>query len=184
MSAQKVLNMLLKFGRLTREHAIKELAKLFKENDSAIVANFQNVSVGKVEGLKKPLKASKAKFKVVKNSMAKIAAKNSDFESLIPLFEGTCAVTFCDENAFIASSKVFVNFAKENEGFKVRGGSISGTYLDHNGIKEMSLLPAREVLIAKTLGVMKSPISGFVGVLSNVINGFVRAIDQISKKKQ
>lgn len=184
MPAQKVLNMLLKFGRLTREHAIKELTKLFKENDSAIVANFQNVSVDKVEALKKPLKASRAKFKVVKNSMAKIAAKNANFEGLIPLFEGTCAVTFCDENTFIASSKIFVNFAKDNEGFKVRGGSIAGTYLDYNGIKEMALLPTREVLIARALGAMKSPISGFVGVLSNVVNGFVRTIDQISKKKQ
>ena len=175
--------MLLKFGRLTREHAIKELTDLFKESDSAIVANFQKVSVNKVQGLKKPLKASNAKFKVVKNSMVRIAAKNANFENLIPLFEGTCAVTFCDQDTFIASSKVFVNFAKENEGFKVCGGSMAGVFIDPNGIKEMSLLPSREVLLTKTLGTMMSPISGFVGVLNNVVNGFVRIIDQISKKK-
>lgn len=176
--------MLLKFGRLTREHAIKELVKLFKENDSAIVANFQRVNVNKVHGFKKPLKAQGAKFKVVKNSMAKIAAKNANLEGLVPLFEGTCAVTFCNQDTFMSVSKTFVNFAKENEGFRISGGLIAGKFLDSNNIKELALLPSREVLIANTLGAMKSPISGFVGILNNVINGFVRVVDQISKKKQ
>jgi len=175
--------MLLKFGRLTREHAIKEITNLFKENDSAIVANFARVNVNKVQNLKKPLKASKAKFKVVKNSMAKIAAKNAKFENLAPLFEGTCAVTFCSQDGFLAVSKIFVNFAKENEGFKICGGSLAGEFIDNNKIKQLAALPSREVLLAKAMGGMKSPISGFVGVLNNLVNGFVRVVDQISKKK-
>lgn len=175
---------MLKFGRLTRDSAIKELTKLFKENDSAIVANFQRVSVNKVESLKKPLKASGAKFKVVKNSMAKIAVKNADFNSLTDLFEGTCAVTFCSQDGFLAASKIFTNFAKDNEGFKLRGGCLAGEAVDVNKIKELALLPGRDMLIARAIGGIKSPISGFVGVLSNVVSGFVRVVDQISKKKQ
>jgi len=174
---------MLKFGRLTRDHAVKELTKLFKESDSAIVANFQHVSVTRVQNLKKPLKVSKAKFKVVKNSMARIAAKNANFESLVPLFEGTCAVTFCNQDSFLSASKVFVNFSKENEGFKICGGSLIGKFVSTEEIKELALLPSKEVLIAKAIGTMKSPISGFVGVLSNLVNGFVRVVDKIAKKK-
>ena len=174
---------MLKFGRLTRDHAVKELTKLFKESDSAIVANFQRVSVNKVQGLKKPLKASSARFKVVKNSMARIAAKNANFEPLVPLFEGACAVTFCNHDSFLAASKIFANFAKDNEGFKICGGSLIGKFVSTEEIKELALLPSKEVLIAKTIGAMKSPISGFVGVLNNLINGFVRVVDQIGKKK-
>jgi large subunit ribosomal protein L10 len=168
---------------MTRNHAVNELTKLFKESDSAIVANFQRVGVNKVQNLKKPLKLSGAKFKVVKNSMARIAAKNANFEPLVPLFEGTCAVTFCNQDTFLSASKVFVNFAKENEGFKICGGSLIGKFVSTEEIKELALLPSKEVLIAKAIGTMKSPISGFVGVLSNVVNGFVRVVDQINKKK-
>lgn len=73
---------MLKLGRLTREHMVKELTALFKENEAAIVSTFKGVSVARLAQLKKPLKLSRARFKVVKNSIARIAAKNSKMESL------------------------------------------------------------------------------------------------------
>ncbi|OIO78953.1 MAG: 50S ribosomal protein L10 [Candidatus Omnitrophica bacterium CG12_big_fil_rev_8_21_14_0_65_43_15] len=175
--------MLKKFGQLTRQHAINELTKLFKENESAIVTSFKQVDVNKMQAIKKPLKNSSARFKVVKNSMAKIAVKKADMEGMAGLFDGTCAVTFCDEDGFLAASKIFVNFSKENEGFKIRGGCLAGEFIDAERIRDFALLPGREALVAKAIGTMKSPITGLVGVLNNVINGFVRVVDQLAKKK-
>lgn len=174
---------MLKLGRLTREHMVKELTALFKENDAAIVGTFKAVSAARFQQLKKPLKLSKVRFKVVKNSIARIAAKNAKVEPLAPLFEGTCAVGFCSPDAFVSISKAFVNFSKENEGFKVCGGAIAGEFVSFDKIKEYALLPSKEVLLAKAVGAIKWPISGFVGVLNNLVNGFVRVVDQIAKKK-
>jgi large subunit ribosomal protein L10 len=174
---------MLKFGRVTRENMVKELTALFKENEAAIIVSFRNVDVNKFRQLKKSLSVSSVKFKIVKNSMARIAAKNAKLEYLAPLFEDTCAVGFCGEEALLASSGAFVNFSKENENFKIRGGSLTGDFMSLDGIKEFAMIPAREVLLAKAIGDIKSPISGFVGVLSNLVSGFIRTIDQIGKKK-
>jgi len=174
---------MFKFGRATRESAIKELTTIFKESDSAIVAKFKNIDVNRIQRLRKPLKSAPAKFKVVKNSMARIAAKNAKFESLVPLFEDTCAVTFCSQDGFLNASKIFVNFSKENEGFKICGGCFAGEFVSSDKIKELATLPTKEVLIARVAGGMKSPITGLVGVLNNLVSGFVRVVDQISKKK-
>jgi large subunit ribosomal protein L10 len=163
---------------------VKELTALFKENSATIIANFQNVDVNKFQKLKKPLKVSSVKLRIVKNSMARIAAKNAKMDSLAPLFEGTCAVGFSDTDAFVNTSKAFVNFSKENENFKIRGGFFLGEFISLDKIKEYALLPSREVLLARAVAGIKSPISGFVGVLNNVLSGFIRTVDQISKRKQ
>lgn len=175
---------MLKFGRTTRENMVKELTALFKENSAAIVTNLQKVNVNKVRGLRKPLKASRIKFKIVKNSMARVAAKNAKLDYLAPLFEGTCAVGFCDQDRIFSSSKILVNFSRENEGFKICGGSLGGEFVTPDRIKELAMIPSMEVLLARAIGGIKAPISGFVTVLNNVFSGFVRVVEQIGKKKQ
>lgn len=175
---------MLKFGRATRENMVKELTALFKENNAAIIANFQNIDVNKFQKLRKPLILASARLRIVKNSMARIAAKNAKLDSLSALFEGTCAVGFCTNDTFVNISKAFVNFSKENENFRIRGGSFSGEFISFDRIKEYATLPSREVLLAMTVGGIKSPISGFVGVLNNIVSGFVRVIEQIGKKGQ
>jgi len=105
--------MLKKFGQLTRQHAINELTKLFKENESAIVTSFKQVDVNKMQAIKKPLKNSSARFKVVKNSMAKIAVKKADMEGMAGLFDGTCAVTFCDGTVFWRRRKYLSIFQRK-----------------------------------------------------------------------
>ena len=161
---------------------VKELTALFKDNDAAIVVSFRNIDVNKFQKLKRPLGVSSVKFKIVKNSMARIAAKNAKLDYLVPLFEDTCAVSFCRQEAFLKSSKAFVNFSKENENFKIRGGSLTGEFISYDGIREFAMIPSREVLLATAVSAIKSPISGLVGVLNNLLGGFVRVVDQINKK--
>jgi len=174
---------MLKLGRRTRELMIKELTAQFKENNVVIVANFRNIDVNKIQKLKKPLLLSSTRFRVVKNSMARIAAKNSAMDFMAPFFEGTCGVGFCSGDV-VATSKIFVNFAKENENFKIRGASIAGEFISYDKIKELAVLPSREVLLAMTVRGIKAPISNFVGVLSNVAGSFVRVMDQIAKTRK
>ena len=173
----------VKLGRTTKEHMISELRSLFKENDSAIIAKFQKINVNRFQQLKKTSKLPLIKFKVVKNSMVRIAVKNAGMEFLNRLFEGTCAVLFCNSEEFLAASKTFINFSKENETFKVCGGVLAGESVDYDKIKQLAMLPSKEVLLGTAIGRIKSPISGFVGVLNNLSGSFVRVLDQIINKK-
>lgn len=175
---------MFKLGRATREHIANELTALFKESNAAIVANFQGVGVNKFQSLRGPLKGFSAKFRIVKNSMARVAAKNARKEFLAPLFEGTCGVGFCDQKDFLNVSKILVNFSKENEGFKICGGYFTDGFITTDKIRELAMLPSRGVLLARAVGGIKAPISGFVGVLNNLVSGLVRVVEQISKKKE
>lgn len=173
---------MFKLGRATREHIANELTALFKENNAAIVTNLQAVGVNKVQSLRKPLKGSSAKFRIVKNSMARIAAKKARKEFLAPLFEGTCAVGFCDQKDFLDVSKILVNFSRENEGFKICGGYFTDEFITVDKIRELAMLPSKAVLLARAVGGIKAPISGFVGVLNNLVSGLVRVVNEITKK--
>jgi len=175
---------MFKFGRATREYIAKELTDLFKKNSAAVIVNFQNVAVNKMQGLRKPLNAHAAKFRIVKNSMARIAAKNAKMDFLVSMFEGTCGIGFCDQADLVDISKAFVNFSKENEGFNISGGYFIDEFIPCDRIKELAMLPSKQALLTRAVRDIQSPISGFVGVLNDLVSGLVRVVEQIGKKRQ
>ena len=84
----------------------------------------------------------------------------------------------------VAVSKVLVTFAKEHEGFKVRGAVVEGQALTVDAVKALAALPSRDVLLAKMVGGMQAPVSGFVGVLAGVLRQAVLVMNAIRQSKE
>ena len=82
-----------------------------------------------------------------------------------------------------ANMKTLVEFAKENESFKVEAGFLSGKLVSKEQVKVLATLPSREVMLARVVGGIQAPISGFVGVLAGTLRKVVTAFDAIAKKK-
>ena len=80
-------------------------------------------------------------------------------------------------------SKILVDFSKENENLSVKGGVLEGKFISNEEITKLSKLPSKAELIAKTVGLIKGPLTGLVGTLSNPINGFINVLNNIKNNK-
>jgi len=121
-------------------------------------------------------------FQVVKNTLARRAADDTNIEAAKSLFTGPVAVAYGNDP--VAMAKALSDFAKSNEDLAIQGGVLDGKLMDKAQINALALLPSREVLLAKMLGSMQSPITGFVRTLSEVPASFVRTIAAIRDQKQ
>ena len=84
----------------------------------------------------------------------------------------------------IIPAKILVEFAKDDDKPSVKMGVVEGKVVDVKQVKQLALLPSREVLISQILSAMQSPITGLVGALGGIIQKFVGTVDAIAKQKE
>lgn len=170
-----------KVGRKFKECMVDEVAGVVKESPYLFFVNFQKLPVSKMESLRHSLKNSSSDLKVVKNSILKVALRREKLEPLCEFAEGTCAVTF-GRNDPVKTSKILFDFSRAEGDLTIRGAYVDGQILLADRIKELAMLPSREVLLAKLLGTMKAPLNGFVKVINGNLQKLVYVLDAISKK--
>ena len=119
--------------------------------------------------------SSNSIFKVAKNTLAKRAIKDTNFENLDKLFVGPTSVAYSDDP--VSTSKVIVDFAKENENLKILGASMSGKELSLNEIKQLASLPSMETLRAKIVGLLSATQRGIVTTLQANQSNLLRVVN-------
>src|SRR5215468_8467136 len=119
-----------------------------------------------IDEFRKKVKQSGSRYRVVKNSLALRAVKDTPLERLGDKFEGTTGVAYTGDDP-VALAKVLVDFAKEHPALSVKGGLVSGSQvLDPEGVKALSTMPGLPELRAKVLGLLKAPSSKLVRLLA------------------
>ena len=99
--------------------------------------------------------------------MINFAIEGTEFADLAQNLEGPTAIAICKEDA-TAAARVLCKFAKDAEALEIKGGVIDGTYYDAAGVKAISNIPSKEVLLGKLLGSIQSPIANFARVIKQV----------------
>ncbi|MFC1501445.1 50S ribosomal protein L10 [Elusimicrobiota bacterium] len=170
------------YGKKEKELLVEKLTDKIKKNNNIVFTEYQGLTVSEISDLRSQLRACKCEYKVVKNTLSKIALKNAGLESFANYFDGPTAIAI-ENGDFVASAKVLAKFAKEHDKLKIKAGISDKKELSVENIKILSQLPSREVLIAKLLNVMQAPISGMVNVLQGTIRNFVYVLEAIKQKK-
>lgn len=170
------------FSRVSKEKMIGEIEKELKNRKTFFVAQHGSISASAIDRLRARLRLSDTRYLVVKNSLGKKAFDRSNMKEIGEALKGACGIAFTSGD-IVASSKALVDFAKENETFKIQSAYLNGELVGADKVKVLASLPSREVLIAKVLGGMQAPISKFVGVLSGTIRKIVTVLDAVAKKK-
>ncbi len=171
------------YGKLTKERMINELLSDIRERPNFFITNYMGSSVADLENVRKDLRASSSTYFVVKNSILNVVLDQLKIEGAKSLVDGGIGVSLSGGD-YLAVSKALVNFAKTHEKFKIKGAYIGGELISVDRIKEMASLPPKEVLLARVVGGIKAPITGFVMVLNAVIRKFVYAVDAIRKSRE
>lgn len=167
----------------TRAQKEEQLARLDQEfaSKKAVFVDYKGLTVSEIEQLRNTLEEKGVKFSVVKNTLAKIALKNSGIEVADDVFIKPVAVAFSDDE--VTPSKEIRNFAKDHANLEILGGVIEKQFVPVSTISALALLPSREELYAKVVGSIATPLSGLVNVMAGNIRGLVSVLKQYSEQK-
>ncbi len=165
-----------------KKGTVKILADKIKASKSLVFADYRGLTVEQDTEMRNALRKAGVEYKVVKNTLTKLALKENEISGLDEFLNGPTAMAI-SENDLVAPAKVLSEYAKKFDKFELKAGIVEGNILDLDGIKALAELPPKEVLIARVLGSMKAPLSGFVNVLNGNMRGLVVALNAIAEKK-
>jgi len=165
-----------------KEELIKELNEKFAKTKTGIVAEFSKLNVETVTKLRKKLREGKVEYKVLKNTLAKRAAKGTPMEVISGDFTGPVAVVLSYDDV-IAPAKILSTFIKDMETIKVRSGVVEGRKVDAAGIKALASLPGLPELRAQILGMLTQPAGKLVRTIAAPGSQLARVIQAYADKK-
>ncbi|TSC93764.1 MAG: large subunit ribosomal protein L10 [Candidatus Berkelbacteria bacterium Athens1014_28] len=167
--------------RAQKEEILEKISQNLKGKKSVIVG-YSGLAVKEMEKLRNSLEEKGVGFFVVKNTLVKIALKGEKITIDDEILEKPIAMAFSNDE--VASAKEIKNFSKEHEKLEIYGGIIENQFVPTSTISALALLPSREELIAKIVGTIAAPLSGFVNVLSGNIRGLVSVLNQYQLSKK
>jgi large subunit ribosomal protein L10 len=162
---------------------IERVAASISESEAVYAVDYRGISVPQAAELRTKLREADATFTVVKNTLGERAADQAGAEALKELLQGPTAMTFVRGDA-AAAAKALRDFRRSTGGqlLEFKGGWMNGTGLSPEEIDSIAQLPSREVLEARLVGMVASPLTGVVTALNNLIAGFARQLQQIADK--
>ncbi|SCZ82075.1 50S ribosomal protein L10 [Acidaminobacter hydrogenoformans] len=148
---------------------VQEIKEKFEQAKSVVVVDYRGLKVEEATELRKIFREAGVDYKIYKNNLVKLALEGTDFETITKDLTGPNAIAFGFGDP-VVPAKILKDFAKDHKNLELKSGVIESTYYDVDGIKAIADIPSREVLIAKFLGSVKSPISNFAYLLQNIID--------------
>lgn len=169
--------------RTTKERLVADLHEKLQRASAAVLTDFQGLTVAEMTELRDALAAQRVEYQVVKNTLMRLASKDTGASILEPFLKGTCAVAIgYDEPT--APAKVLKGFMKTNAKLKIKAGALATRLLTPEQVEALADLPSREVLLGKLLGTLNAVPTGLVTVLSGVPRAFVGVLAAIQREKE
>lgn len=173
MPSEKVLE--------AKKAQVAEVIETLKEAQTGILVDYRGLNVEEDTDLRNKLRAANVKYFVIKNTLLRLASKETGLEGLDEALHGPTAIAVSSEDA-VAPAKVLSDFAKGNENLEIKAGFMDGAVMTLDEIKKLAATPNRETLIAKMMGSLNAPASNLARLLSTIVDGGVEIPDLIAKK--
>ena len=171
-----------------KEAVVAEIKEQLSSAKGAVFTSYKGLTVAQDTKLRREMREAGITYRVIKNTMTRIAANDLGLDGISEHLEGTTALAFSTEDP-VAPAKVICAFMKKNKLeekgiLTIKVGLVEGKVISDKEVKALAALPSREQLIAKLLGSMNAPITNTVGVLQGVIRNAVYVLDAIRAQKE
>ena len=147
-----------------KKAVVAEVAEQVANAQTIAIAEYRGIEVGHLTVLRKKARESGVYLRVMKNTLVRRAVSGTPFASLAEHMVGPLIYSVSADP--VAAAKVLNDFAKTNDKLVLKAGSYAGKVLDKAGVQALASIPGREELLARLLGVMQAPVSGFAVCLA------------------
>ena len=148
----------------------------------AIVTEYKGYSVEEITNLRRALQKEGGDYMVTKNTLAKLAVKDTPYEVLTETFKGPIAIAFGFEDQ-VAPAKALSKFIKDTKKGEIIAAAMDGKFLSAAEAKALATIPSKEEIYAKMLGCVNSPATGIVGSINAVMASLTRAVAAVRDQK-
>lgn len=154
-------------NREEKQAKVQEIKEKINKAQAIIMADYRGLTVEEDTELRRKFREAGVEYRVLKNTLTSIAAKEAGIEGLDQYLSGPTSFAFGYEDP-TAPARILNDFAKDHKKLELKGGFVQGKIFDLNMVKELATIPPREVLIAKLLGSIKSPLSNFAYLVNAI----------------
>jgi large subunit ribosomal protein L10 len=170
-------------ARPDKEQAVEEIAGKFGDAQAALLTEYRGLSVGEIAEVRRALRDAEADYKVLKNTLTRIAVREVGLDELVEMLQGPTAVAFCRGDA-VAAAKALDDAAKKFPVLVVKGGVLRGQVIDAEQAKALAKLESREVQLATIAMMMNAPLQQTVTVFSGLLRDLGSMLGQVLAEKE
>ena len=167
----------------SKKQIVADMIEKLKTAQAGVLVDYCGLTVEEDTDLRNKLRAAGVEYKVVKNTLTRFAAKEVGFDELDAVLNGptSLAVSYDDP---VAPAKVIADFAKDNEKLEIKSGFLDGKVISLEEINQLAKTPSKDVLIAKIMGSLNSPISALTRTLQAIVDNGVELSEIEAPKKE
>lgn len=170
-------------ARPEKTAAVEDITSRFGESNAALLTEYRGLTVTEIADVRNALREADADYKVMKNTLVRIAARDVGLEELVGLLTGPTAIAFCRGDA-VAAAKALDEAAKRFPVLVVKGGVLNGKILDADQARDLARIESREVLLSKIAMLVNQPAQQTVNVLSALLRNLGSMLAQVVEKKE
>lgn len=152
-----------------KQAIVAELAEQLKNSPAGVVVNYQGITVDADTKMRKALREAGVTYTVMKNSLTGRACEEVGLGEMKEYLKGMTAIAIGSNDA-VAPAKVLKEYADKIESFEIVAGYLDGKVVDKATVEHLASIPSKEVLIAKLLGSIKSPLYGFAYAIQAIVD--------------
>lgn len=166
--------------RSSKEELVSQMREKLNSAVSIIVTHQVGLTVSEATDLRRNIREAGAEFKVLKNTLARLALAGTKHEAIIEFLKGPTAIAFSDEP--VGAAKASVDFANDNDSFSVVGGILDGKLLQKSDIEALAKLPSLDELRAKIISVITTPATSLAVIASQPATTIARVLNAKAQK--
>lgn len=152
-----------------KQAIVADLAEQLKNSPAGVVVNYQGITVDADTKMRKALREAGVKYTVMKNSLTGRACEEVGLGEMKQYLTGMTAIAIATDDP-VAPAKVLKEYADKIESFQILAGYLDGAVVDKATVEKLADIPSKEVLIAKFLGSIRSPLYGFAYAIQAIVD--------------